>query len=97
EVVRPQRFVLKENSTIRVGRDPSSDVWLGAPHVSRRHCTLEYRERENLILTDLSMNGLAYDGGVLTQGESIQVGQGPCVMNFGGGITLALCFSEGDE
>ena len=43
------------------------------------------------------MNGLAYDGGVLSQGESVQLGDRPIVLNFGGGITVALCHSKEQE
>lgn len=97
EVVRPQRLVVPHGQTVRVGREPSSDMWLGAPHVSRKHCTIDMMEKENLILTDLSLNGLAYDGGVLTQGESVEVQENPCVLNFGGGVTVAICFTEEQE
>ncbi|MCB0328884.1 MAG: FHA domain-containing protein [Bdellovibrionales bacterium] len=97
EVVRPQRLVIQKGQTLRVGREPSSDMWLGAPHVSRRHCTIDFESDEMLVLTDLSMNGLAYDGGVLTQGESVELDCSPCVLNFGGGITVAVCFDEKHE
>lgn len=97
EVARPARFHCRENSTIQIGRDPSSDLRLGAPHVSRKHCQLEYRDDEGFILTDFSMNGVAYDGGVLSQGESVTLGSRASVFNFGGGVTVAICFSKDDE
>ncbi|MCB0320592.1 MAG: FHA domain-containing protein [Bdellovibrionales bacterium] len=97
EVARPPRLILRGGATVRIGREPSSDLWLGAPHVSRKHCTIEANEAGSVIITDLSRNGLAYDGGVLTQGESVQLGERPTVLNFGGGITVAVCLSAHDE
>lgn len=97
EVARPPRLILQEGAVVRIGREPSSDLWLGAPHVSRKHCTVEYLNTGKVVLTDLSMNGLAYDGGVLAQGESVQLGDRPAILNFGGGITVAVCLSEEDE
>ena len=97
EVARPQKLLIQEGKPLRIGRDPSSDLWLGAPHVSRKHSTIEFISLEDILITDLSMNGLAYDGGVLTQGESVHLENSPCVLNFGGGITVAICFSEEHE
>ncbi|MGA1190672.1 MAG: FHA domain-containing protein [Bdellovibrionota bacterium] len=97
EVVRPQKLLIQEGKPLRIGRDPSSDLWLGAPHVSRKHSTIEYISSQDILVTDLSMNGLAYDGGVLTQGETVHLESSPCVLNFGGGITVAICFSEEHE
>ncbi|MCB0352688.1 MAG: FHA domain-containing protein [Bdellovibrionales bacterium] len=97
EVARPARISVAMGSEIKVGRDPSSDLWLGAPHVSRRHCTVNLSKSRKLSITDLSMNGLAFDNGFLSKGETIQLTDKPVVLNFGGGITVGVCLTEEHE
>ncbi len=97
ELVRPSRLLLTPGSNIDIGRDPGSDIWLGAPHVSRRHCSVEMTKRGTLIVTDHSMNGTAYDGGILKNEESIEVSGDSRVFDFGGGVTVALCLKAQDE
>ena len=97
EVARPARLVIPINATINVGRDPSSDIWLGAPHVSRHHCSFTLRKNGYVSVSDYSKNGTAYDEGVLKSGDLIQLIDKGHVFDFGGGITLALCFNEEQE
>lgn len=97
ESARPARLVLKSGMSISLGRDPASDMWLGAPHVSRKHCKVEVTKTGLVRVTDCSTNGTAYDGGVLRRDESTESSDKPLALDFGGGITVALCFSEKDE
>lgn len=97
ELVRPARFVMQLGSALNIGRDPSSDIWLGAPHVSRKHCGVALSKSGVVTITDFSTNGTAYDGGMLKRGDTIETAAQPRVLDFGGDITLAVCFDLEQE
>lgn len=97
ETARPAQLMLTPGSAVVLGRDPSSDMWLGVPHVSRRHCSVEVSMNGVVRITDSSTNGTSYDGGVLRKDESTESSSKPLVLDFGGGVTVALCFSDDDE
>lgn len=97
EVARPARLVMPIDATVNVGRDPSSDIWLGAPHVSRHHSAFTLKKNGQVAISDFSKNGTVYDGGVLKRGDLVKVQDRAQVFDFGGGLTLALCFSEEQE
>jgi pSer/pThr/pTyr-binding forkhead associated (FHA) protein len=97
-IVRPQRLSLIPDNTINIGRESNScDLWIGAPHVSRKHCSLFLSNEGDVILTDFSTNGTGYYGGLLRNGESLSLGNNPTVLDFGENLTIALCFSVEDE
>jgi len=97
EVARPARLVLNPGSAVTIGRDPNSDMWLGAPHVSRKHCSVVMTHSLGLAVTDFSTNGTAYDGGILQKGDVLEIENSPHVLDFGGGVTVALCFDSEQE
>ncbi len=97
ESARPARLVLKAGSSVSLGRDPASDMWLGAPHVSRKHCTVSVTKTGVVSVSDCSTNGTGCNGSVLRRGESAESTDKPIVLDFGGALTVALCFSEKDE
>lgn len=96
-IPRPARLVLPVGTTVRIGRDPQSEIWLGAPHVSRTHCTMALNDLGEIVVTDCSTNGTGHDTGVLKRGEILSVFKSAKVFDFGGGITLAVCFNEDHE
>lgn len=97
ETARPAQLMLTPGSSVVLGRDPSSDMWLGVPHVSRRHCSVDVSPTGSVRITDSSTNGTAFDRGVLRQHESTETANRPLVLDFGGGVTVGLCFSPSDE
>jgi pSer/pThr/pTyr-binding forkhead associated (FHA) protein len=97
EVARPARLVLSAGVTYRIGRDPSSDMWLGAPHISRQHCEISLGSTGVVTITDVSTNGTVYQDGVLRNGDTVTTSADPRVLSFGGGISVAVCFDEGQE
>ncbi len=97
EVARPARVVLKPGVRVEIGRDPACGFWLGAPHVSRRHCSVEMARNGVVTISDTSTNGTAFDGGTLHSNESFQTSSQPLVLDFGAGVTVALCFSGEHE
>ncbi len=96
-VARPSRLVLKPGMRIDIGRDPSCGLWLGAPHISRRHCAVEVSKTGEVKITDSSTNGTAYDGGVLRSAEVFKTSGQPTVLDFGAGVTVGLCFTDEQE
>jgi pSer/pThr/pTyr-binding forkhead associated (FHA) protein len=97
EVARPARIVVQPGASVSIGREPSSDMWLGAPHVSRRHCSIGRSMAGDVTISDHSTNGTAYDTGILRRGDSFSLSGRPTVLDFGGGITVAVCFNEAEE
>jgi len=97
EVARPARFVLAPGVSVTIGRDPSSDLWLGAPHVSRKHCSVALSKTGQVSVIDSSTNGTAFDSGVLHKGDVLEVGTTPRVLDFGSGVTVAICFNDEQE
>lgn len=97
EVARPARLVIPIDGSVTLGRDPSSDMWLGAPHISRRHSAFTLNKTGNVSVTDYSKNGTAYDGGILKRGDLVQMQERAHVFDFGGDITVAVCFNEEQE
>lgn len=97
ELVRPARLVMQLGGVVNVGRDPSSDIWLGAPHVSRKHCSVALSKSGIVAITDYSTNGTAHDRGVLKRGNTLEMVNQPNVLDFGGDITLAVCWNQEQE
>ena len=97
EVARPARLVIPHGAVLKLGRDPSSDIWLGAPHVSRMHSTIAMTKTGAITLTDTSTNGTGYDDGILMRGQAVELDDDPKVLDFGGGVTVAICFDEEQE
>lgn len=97
ELVRPARMPLRPGSSINLGRDPMSDIWIGSPHVSRRHGTIGMSKTGALTVVDHSTNGLAMNGVVLARESSIDIPKKPSVFDFGGGVHIAICFNAEDE
>lgn len=97
ETARPAQLMLTPGTSVVLGRDPSSDMWLGVPHVSRRHCLVEVTMSGGVRVTDTSTNGTSYDGGILHKDQSVESSDKPLCLDFGGGVTVGICFSQGDE
>ena len=97
DIVRPSRIVLVLGTPIHIGRNPSSELWIGAPHVSRRHAVIELVGDQKISVTNKSVNGIGLLDGMLQLDESIIIDTDPMILDFGGGVTVALCFNETDE
>lgn len=97
EVVRPSRIALRRGGTVSIGRDPGCDLWLGAPHVSRRHCEVHVSVSGDVRVTDTSTNGTKCSAGLLRSHESYESSGEPLVLDFGTGITVAICFMPEHE
>jgi pSer/pThr/pTyr-binding forkhead associated (FHA) protein len=97
EVVRPARMIMPLDSVITIGRDPQCDMWFGAPHVSRKHCSFTLSKTGQVSISDFSKNGTLYDEGILKKGDLVRIKDKAHAFDFGGGITLALCFNETQE
>ena len=96
-VARPARVVLQGTRVVKVGRDPSCEMWLGAPHISRLHCSFQGRGDDEVIASDSSTNGTSYGKGILKKGDSLEIKNDAVIFDFGGGVTLAVCFNAEQE
>lgn len=97
DVARPARVLMIPGNILKVGRDPSCDMWIGAPHISRVHCTIQLQDDGVVIVRDQSTNGTSVDGKILRKGDFLEANKEPKVLELGGGVTIALCFSVEDE
>ncbi|MEY4669394.1 MAG: hypothetical protein RL518_2093 [Pseudomonadota bacterium] len=97
ETARPAQLILSPGTSVVLGRDPSSDMWLGVPHVSRTHCIVEVTMSGLVRVTDTSTNGTSYDHGILHKDQTVESTEKPICLDFGGGVTVAICFSQADE
>jgi pSer/pThr/pTyr-binding forkhead associated (FHA) protein len=97
EVVKPKLISLESGKSLKIGRDPSSDIWIGAPHVSRVHMQFKLLQDGTVAISDLSTNGTESDAGVIPRDKPMEVKGIPRVFNFGTGLTLALVFSLEQE
>lgn len=97
ESVRPARMVLTPGSSFALGRDQGSDMWLGVPHISRQHCVVETSKAGVVRISDTSTNGTLCDGKKVLKRSSVESSDRPLVMDFGGGVTVALCYNEEQE
>ena len=52
EIARPARLVMPTSGTIRIGRDPDNEIWLGVPHVSRKHCEINVLDEQQIEVVD---------------------------------------------
>jgi len=93
-VARPQRLILPLGIKVVLGRTPNSDMWIAAPHISRKHCEFTLIDEDRVIVEDCSTNGTAYDNKVLHNGKSLELINEPKVFNFGGNLTAAICFND---
>lgn len=97
DVVRPGRIALVVGVPLHLGRDPSSELWIGAPHVSRKHAVVVLEKEGEVRLINRSANGLGHGEGVLQADEELLIKGDLTVLDFGGGVTVAICFSEQQE
>lgn len=97
DLVRPGRFQLRGQGTVRVGRDPASDLWINAPHISRQHMIIRWTTPEAVEVLDTSSNGTYLRGDRLPKNEPVQIGDGLAILDFCSGVTVALCHSLNEE
>ena len=95
--VRPRRFPLERGEKVTVGRDPASDIWISAPHISRNHLEFTWDEAGELYINDLSRNGIFLNHKKLPGKEAMKVDDEPIILDLCAGVTMGVCYSESDE
>ncbi len=79
-VANGQRFPLKSGINF-IGRDPMCDVFIGDPHISRTHASVDLVSDGTMTLMDLgSTNGIMVNSqrvpsAILNAGDSFTIGQ----------------------
>lgn len=97
ELVRPNSLVLKPGKTVTLGRDPASDIWIGAPHISRCHAEIRMNNENEVDFIDLSSNGSFIGDFRLPKGEPYRVVPTYTAIDLSEGLMLEFCFSEADR
>ncbi|NJO40873.1 MAG: ATP-binding cassette domain-containing protein [Cyanobacteria bacterium RU_5_0] len=75
-----QRSVSLKDRSVLIGRDPSANLTLDAPIISRHHATIESIDPQRYILRDYSTNGVFVNGQrvngsiALADGSAIHIG-----------------------
>jgi pSer/pThr/pTyr-binding forkhead associated (FHA) protein len=90
--VKPQQLILKVNRKVSIGRDPSNDVWINIPHISRRHLEIMLMDDSRVEITDLSSNGSYVNGDRLSaQKPTIVALRGSdLTLDLTGGVNISL-------
>ena len=97
DLVRPRQFTLASGTSISVGRDPVNDIWIGSPHVSRKHFELNYQAGNSLVIIDHSSNGTYLGGQRLPSGQPLELEYRHHKIDLGDDLQIHICFSEQDE
>jgi pSer/pThr/pTyr-binding forkhead associated (FHA) protein len=97
ELIRPSRYLLSPGVRVSIGRDPANDIWVGAAHISREHAIITLNNAGKIEVTDKSSNGIWLKGERVLQGKPIELDEALSVLNLGGKISLAICYSKEDE
>jgi pSer/pThr/pTyr-binding forkhead associated (FHA) protein len=97
ELIRPSRFVIPSGSKVSLGRDPTNDIWVGAPHVSRRHLEIWLNDQGAIELMDSSSNGTFVDGERLPNHQPYELPRQCSGVDFNEGVMIHICYSQEDE
>lgn len=92
---KPIKISLKTGKSLTIGRDPTNDIWLNVPHVSRTH--IEIENEDGLKIRDLSSNGTFINGDALPRGEFVPLNKEFALIDFSSGTAVGICYSKEDE
>ena len=95
--VRPARSVLREDAELSLGRDPASDIWVNAAHISRKHLSIAWHDDGRAKATDLSSNGTFVNGKRLDRGVPLLIDRKLLALDLSEGVFVGVCFSQEDE
>ena len=97
DLVKPVSFTFNPGSRVTVGRDPASDIWVSAAHVSRTHAELRLLDDGDVEVVDVSTNGIMYNGQRLPANSPLRISHQLAVLDLNAGVKLGICFSAADE
>jgi len=74
-----QKSYLFMTTRMVLGRDPSCDIWIDNPSISKKHCSFELLDEQMMVIDLNSSNGTFINGAQITQaelqhGDLLQVG-----------------------
>lgn len=97
DAIRPVRYALRPGARITIGRDPSNDIWISAPHISRSHVELTCGEDSSVKIADHSSNGTLVRGERLPRDIPVQLSRAFNAVDLCSGVLLGICYSQADE
>lgn len=68
----PDRYDLKDKTRYIIGRDPSCDIVISHPSVSRQHCIITKENGAYFITDNNSMNGVILNGNPLRKQQQLE-------------------------
>ena len=92
--------LFKQKTEILIGRNPTNDIWLNHPAVSRTHASLKREPDGSLVVKDLgSTHGVTLDG-IPVSGEAVwkpltSLGLGPQALYWNNDNTITLVTRRG--
>lgn len=89
-LVNPQCFEIVGRKTLRIGRDPTSEIWVGGAHISRVHAEVRYADSQFLEVRDLSKNGCTLNGSKMPRDIWLEVKKS-AELDLGEGVLLYIC------
>jgi len=96
--VKPSSFELLEGKLVTIGRDPASDIWVNAPHISREHLNVTLNKNNEVTVVDKSSNGTYIGGNKLKYGNLNKFnGKSNISLDLCSGIELDLLFNAEDK
>ncbi len=96
--IYPKRIFLNNFEKIKIGRDPTSHLWINAPHVSREHLLISRENALKIFLEDNSSNGTSLNGKQLIRQEKKEIlNPTLSIISLGNQYEIALCYSKEQE
>jgi len=93
--VKPNFFDLVQGKQVTIGRDPASDIWVNAPHISREHLNVTLNKKNELLVVDKSSNGTFFKGNKLKHGNVNKYhGKPSYILDLCSGIEIELLLNE---
>lgn len=92
-----QKYEFNRISRFVVGRDPASDIWIQAAHVSSYHLEITLDALGVVKVVDASTNGTYLGDTRMERGVPVEFSNGPAVLDLQMGFEICICFSDKDE
>ena len=94
-LIKPRRLALTLGVTFSIGRDPTCDVWVNAPHISREHVLLTLEQEGVVKIVDVSSNGTFVKGKKLKSNiENRFSGPTAIELDLCSGVVLDILFNS---
>lgn len=96
--INPKRTFINNFTEIKIGRDPTSHIWINAPHISRDHLLIQREDTLKIFIKDTSTNGTLLNSNKLPMVERTELPNSQLsVIGLGTGYEIAVCYTKEQE